>query len=147
MLATKACQVFRAKIFCLLFNFWKVYNHKRDTRVSLTTREPLTKINRIIVNMAVVILTDYSNFVYNLAKSRGSIPFEKNVQVHILFNAPAPFCTYFLGNMIGKNPLNFSVRHMTQKVEHVGGVNQSMRQRRIGLNSPLPMRAGVLVFL
>jgi hypothetical protein len=132
-LSARACQVFRAKIFYLLFNFWKAYNHKRDTRMIRSTREPLTKINRISVNMAVIILTDYSNLVYNLAKSRGAIPFEKNVQVHIFFNAPVPLSAYFLGNIIGKNPLIFGVRHNTQKVEYVGGVNQSMRQRRIGL--------------
>lgn len=86
--------------------------------------------------MAVLILTDYSNLVYDLARSERSIPFGKNAQAHNLYHVLTLFIAYFPSNAIGK----------TQETGYIGRRNQSMHQRCIGLISPSPGRAGVLVF-
>jgi hypothetical protein len=61
----------------LIFIFWVVYNHKRDTRMVLSTREPLTKLTNEIVNMADISLTYYSQFLNHFAESRKLFPFEE----------------------------------------------------------------------
>lgn len=71
--------------------------------------------------MAVFILTDYSNLVYNLAKSRGLIPFEKTVREHSWY-APALLLACFLSRGIGKETLGFGVGCGAQEAEFISWI-------------------------
>jgi len=94
------------------------------------------QINNETINMAVIILTDNSILVYRLARLRGLIPFEQNIQAHFVC-APEILRAHFLGKAVRNGTPRFQPEESDSGSSIFRLDNQSCASFASGWLSPL----------